>query len=71
MEYNIILFQSTHDAIRAEKVISTTVPVTVMPVPRHFSTSCGISLRFCRDRDKEVRRIMEAEHLRGTIELLS
>ncbi len=68
MEYNIILFQSTHDAIRAEKVIGASVPVTVMPVPRFFSTSCGISLRFARERDEEVRSIMEAEHLRGSIE---
>lgn len=45
-EYALLLFPSTHDAICAEKRLRGDFPVTMMPVPRQLSASCGLCLRF-------------------------
>lgn len=43
-EYYLYTFESTHGAIATEKLMAP-VGCTVMPVPRHISTSCGIAVR--------------------------
>ena len=42
-EYYLYTFESTHGAIATEKLLKA-LGCTVMPVPRHISTSCGISV---------------------------
>ena len=37
-------FESTHGAISTEKLLKP-LGVTIMPVPRKISTSCGIAVR--------------------------
>lgn len=45
--YFVALFPSTSDALRAEKVLKQRgIPNKLIPVPRHLSSDCGISLRF-------------------------
>lgn len=57
MSYGVIAFESTHDAMAAEKYLKERLPVVMMPTPRCVTASCGISLRF----DLEDRpRVMEA-----------
>lgn len=47
LEYGIALFDTTQAAIRAEKVLNQAeIKVKLIPVPRHISSNCGISLRF-------------------------
>ena len=47
MEYGIALFDTTQAAIRAEKVLKQANILTkLIPVPRHISSNCGISLVF-------------------------
>jgi hypothetical protein len=47
MGYGIILFDTTQAAIRAEKVLDKAgIKTKLIPVPRHISSNCGISLRF-------------------------
>ena len=70
-DYALILFDSSHDAIRAEKLLGAELPVTMMPVPRRFSASCGISLRFAASEQPRVEALMAAHELRGTIRSLS
>ena len=43
-EYYLITFESTHAAISTEKLLKP-AEVTIMPVPRFISASCGISVR--------------------------
>lgn len=43
-EYYLLTFESTHAAISTEKILKP-AGVTIMPVPRFISASCGISIR--------------------------
>lgn len=47
-EYYLLTFESTHAAIMTEKLLKPAA-VTVMPVPRFISASCGISVRIRPD----------------------
>jgi len=41
----LIVFRSTHGAIKAEKaLINAAIACTVIPVPRHISAECGIAI---------------------------
>ena len=42
--FYLYTFESTHGAISTEKLLKP-VGCTIMPVPRHISTSCGIAVR--------------------------
>ena len=42
--YCLLAFDSTHDAIRAEELV-TPLGAAVMPTLREITASCGISLR--------------------------
>ena len=57
-EYYLLTFESTHAAISTEKLLKP-AEVTIMPVPRFISASCGISVRIkpeMRDRAEEIFR---------------
>ena len=62
-EYYLLTFESTHAAISTEKLLKP-AEVTIMPVPRFISASCGISVRVRPDRREEVEKmIRESGHL--------
>ena len=43
----IVSFNSTHHAIRTEKILNeNTITCTTLPTPREITASCGISIRF-------------------------
>jgi hypothetical protein len=45
--FGIVLFHTTSSAIRGEKVAKKAgIECSLVPVPREFSSDCGISLRF-------------------------
>ncbi len=45
-QYILILFQSTHHAIKAERIFAKTgLNYRVIPVPQEISADCGSSLR--------------------------
>lgn len=52
--WEVVLFQSVSQAIRAEKLlIDAQVPCKLIPIPRHLGSDCGVCLRFapaCRPR---------------------
>ncbi len=57
-EYYLLTFESTHAAISTEKLLKP-AEVTIMPVPRFISASCGISVRIrpdMREKAEEVFR---------------
>ena len=43
--YYLLVFDSTHAALTAERGLASHIPVRVMPTLRQISASCGISLR--------------------------
>jgi hypothetical protein len=46
-DYGIILFDTTQAAIKAEKVLNLSeIKIKLIPVPRHISANCGVSIRF-------------------------
>jgi hypothetical protein len=52
-EYLVVLFDSTHHAVRAEKVAKGAgFVVRCIPTPRHISSDCGIVLRI-RPEDRD------------------
>ena len=64
-EMYIVAFNSTHHAIRTDKVLNEKdLKVTTLPTPREISSSCGISVRFLKeDMDVVVESLKENEIL--------
>jgi hypothetical protein len=69
-QYAVILFESTHDAIRADKLLREKQPVTLIPTPRRFSASCGIALRFSADQIAEMEVQIAKHEINGTIHMM-
>lgn len=59
-EYDLFTFDSTHYAIRAQKLLEG-FSVVVMPTLREISASCGMSLRIPPEQAKEAAQILERE----------
>ena len=60
-EYGIILFYTTSSVMQAEKVLKKAgFSVKLIPVPRQFSSDCGISLRFDWSDFEKTKAIMDA-----------
>lgn len=55
MNYGVLAFESTHDAMAAEKYLKERLHVIMMPTPRCITASCGISLRFSLEDEERVR----------------
>lgn len=55
-EYYLLTFESTHAAISTEKLLKP-AEVTIMPVPRFISASCGISVRIRPDKREDAEGI--------------
>lgn len=46
-KWGVVVFRSSHLAVRAEKVIAKLdIECKLIPVPRHLSSDCGVALRF-------------------------
>ena len=55
-EYGVVLFYTTSSAMRAEKLLKNGgYAVKLIPVPRQFSSDCGIALRFDWQQHQQVR----------------
>jgi hypothetical protein len=65
MNYGVLLFASTHQAIRAEKLAKEkNLSVKLIPVPRHLSSDCGVCLRFSWDQKEEILCRLEKERVK-------
>ena len=55
--YGVILFHSTSGALRAEKLLKKEgIAYKIIPVPRHFSSDCGVCIRFSSQEESLVRK---------------
>jgi Fe-S oxidoreductase len=61
----VVTFNATHYALKAERVLKKAkYNVKLIPVPRQFSSNCGLALQFnCAARD-DVVRIFEEQHVK-------
>ncbi len=59
--FNLIAFNSTSNAIRAEKELKLNdIEVKVLPVPREITASCGLSIRLkTEDLEKAMSTLKE------------
>jgi hypothetical protein len=62
MKRVILLFKSTRDAIRAERLCTReAIPAATIPVPRHLSARCGIALEVHGDASGRVSELLARE----------
>ena len=60
-EYGVVLFYTTSSAMRAEKLLAKAgYAVKLIPVPRQFSSDCGIALRFDWHQNEQVRSELDS-----------
>ena len=63
-EFGVVLFHTTSAALRAEKVLNRAQLTTkLIPVPREFSSDCGIALRFAWAQREDVEGSLVAERV--------
>lgn len=62
---HVILFDSTHQALRAERVLKDSgIDHAVINTPREFSADCGISLRIDPSSSRAAQEALEAAGVR-------
>lgn len=63
--YCLIAFESTHHAIKGEKLLlNENIKVRTIPTPRDITASCGLSIKFSEEKLNEVIKIMEESKLK-------
>lgn len=63
-EMYIVSFNSTHHAIRTDKIFSENkVTSMTLPTPREITASCGISIRFLYEDIDKVIKILQNNNI--------
>jgi hypothetical protein len=61
----LVLFQSTHSVIKAERLcIADKIPCNVIAVPRQISSGCGISLELKEELAEAVTALLTRNTIR-------
>ncbi|MDF2548604.1 DUF3343 domain-containing protein [Anaerosolibacter sp.] len=47
-EFYVIAFDSTHYAMKTEKLLKSKFQIEMIPTPREISASCGLSIKFSK-----------------------
>lgn len=63
--YYLITFESTHLAIRTERVLKLNHAVTMIPTPRDLSASCGLSLMLQTESVEAACRELSGQGFEG------
>lgn len=66
MNYNemVATFDTTHNALRFEKTLKQNeIGITVMPVPREISASCGLAVKFGRQHIDKVKELTSSNEI--------
>lgn len=65
MKLYIMVFNNTHEAMAAEKIMEReNIKVMVMPTPTYITKSCGISLKFDEENLEFVDKIIEDDKVK-------
>jgi hypothetical protein len=60
----IVLFNSTRDAITAERTcLRNAIPCQAIPVPRNIAADCGIALEINGEDEAAVQSLFEKESI--------
>jgi hypothetical protein len=63
-EMYIVSFNSTHHAIRSDKLFEqNSITSTTLPTPREITASCGISIRFLYKDIEDIKKILETNSI--------
>lgn len=63
-EMYIVSFNSTHHAIRTDKLLGeNNIKSTTLPTPREITASCGISIRFLQDDLSNVTSVLKDNNI--------
>lgn len=68
--YGVVLFDTAHDAIIAEKLIRAHLPVALMPIPSQFSAGCGIVLRFEPEDENKMAALLREHQITSRMEFV-
>ncbi len=66
-EFYVITFDSTHKAIKTEKITKEKLDVELIPTPREISASCGLSLKFKEEQLEELMDILKDTEKDGMV----
>ena len=62
--YGVVTFHSTTHAIRSEKACKKAgLKVSLIPVPRHISSDCGVCLRFSAHDRECIIALLESNRI--------
>lgn len=62
--FSYVLFFTSNHAFRAEKLLKQqNIPCKLVPVPRHFSSECGVCVRIDPMVIAEVTQLLTANHV--------
>jgi len=64
-DYLIITFNSTHQAIRFERILLPLYNIELIPTPREVSASCGLSLKFEKKDKQNILETLKQENKDG------
>lgn len=65
MKLYIMVFNNTHEAMAAEKLMEIeNIKVMVMPTPTYITKSCGISLRFNEESVEKIDSLIKDEKVK-------
>lgn len=63
-DFYVISFNSTHHAIRTEKLLlEEGMKIMTLPTPREIAASCGLSIKFEMEDLEKVNEVMKENSL--------
>lgn len=66
--YAVVVFRSTRDAIKADKICRTNqLKAKVVPVPKHISSECGMCLKIEREDKVLAANLLENNNIKVII----
>lgn len=64
-ECMLIVFESTHKAIRTERLLLDQIKIDMIPTPREITASCGLTIQFEIADVAEAKALLENEEKTG------
>ncbi|MGL4453446.1 MAG: DUF3343 domain-containing protein [Sarcina sp.] len=65
MKLYIMVFNNTHEAMAAEKLIEKeNIKIMVIPTPTYITKSCGISLKFDEESLEAIDKLIEDDKIK-------
>jgi hypothetical protein len=74
-EFYVIAFDSTHYAMKTERLLKSKFQIEMIPTPREISASCGLSIKFSKtifdsimgtlEEDQGTYKVFLVEKLEG------